>query len=597
MNKRIIYLTISIISIVLLIIGSTYAWAKWQTANNEQTNVVFTAGSGFSCAANGGGDITSSSVSLAPANCNDSNYVLKRTITLNVTNQFNTMPVSLDMWLNVENIDTNLLNSNNFKYTIVPQGMNCNYGVHQEINDNISNDKIDLLKDIRYIGDTNSQYDLYIWLDEAETNINTMNQNFHFTIGGSCTTQLPNTTLTNTDAQFDTGSNVNIKMKQLAGGDSNTTSNTNNTNITAIRYSNTPPTASNMTSEHVVSISTTPIYMWYENGVIYWWSEDKHPSLNSDASSMFRTMSNLTDISGLQSMDASTATNMQTMFTDDESLTSVDALVNWNTSNVTNLLGTFGCNNNCTLSNVDGLSNWNVSSVTTMGVMLQNQFALSDISGLTNWNTTNVTTLNTLFYNCSSLTNLNALSKWNVSNVTNMQGIFGINNEFLDKPKLTDISGIRNWNVSKVQNMQSILQNQVKLVDFSPLTNWDTSSVTNMAGIFIRCYEMNNANFLVIWNISNVTNLGALFQYCTKLTSIDLSKWNTSNVTNMSEMFEGNANLEHIYVSDLWSTSNVTNSTDMFTGCSKLPNFNSSVVDKTNAFVGSGGYLELKPNS
>ena len=32
----------------------------------------------------------------------------------------------------------------------------------------------------------------------------------------------------------------------------------------------------------------------------------------------------------------------------------------------------------------------------------------------------------------------------------------------------------------------------------------------------------------------------------------------------------------------------------MFDNCTKLSNFNSSVVDKTNAHAGSGGYMTLK---
>ena len=166
MNKRIIYLIVAITGVVLLIIGGTYAWARWETNNTDRTQVTFNVGPDFSCSANGGGDITSSSVKLAPANCTDSNYVLKRTITVNVTNSNSELPVSLDMWLNVINIDTNLLN-------------------------NISNNRIPLIVSGTYQSTTIQNYDLYIWLDAAETNINVMNQNFHFTLGGSCTNQAP----------------------------------------------------------------------------------------------------------------------------------------------------------------------------------------------------------------------------------------------------------------------------------------------------------------------------------------------------------------------------------------------------------------------
>ena len=55
--------------------------------------------------------------------------------------------------------------------------------------------------------------------------------------------------------------------------------------------------------------------------------------------------------------------------------------------------------------------------------------------------------------------------------------------------------------------------------------------------------------------------------------------------------------LRTIYVSDTWSTAAVTDSGDMFGYCNLLPNFNSSVVDKTNAHYGPGGYLTYKAHN
>ena len=63
----------------------------------------------------------------------------------------------------------------------------------------------------------------------------------------------------------------------------------------------------------------------------------------------------------------------------------------------------------------------------------------------------------------------------------------------------------------------------------------------------------------------------------------------------MDYMFSYCSALTTIYVSDGWNTANATSSTDMFYKSPKLPNFNSSVVDKTNAHYNSGGYLTYKP--
>lgn len=60
-------------------------------------------------------------------------------------------------------------------------------------------------------------------------------------------------------------------------------------------------------------------------------------------------------------------------------------------------------------------------------------------------------------------------------------------------------------------------------------------------------------------------------------------------------MFASSNELKTIYVnSSKWSTTQVTSSSNMFSDCTKLPNFNSSVVDKTNAHTGAKGYLTEK---
>ncbi|MBO5394620.1 MAG: BspA family leucine-rich repeat surface protein, partial [Clostridia bacterium] len=78
--------------------------------------------------------------------------------------------------------------------------------------------------------------------------------------------------------------------------------------------------------------------------------------------------------------------------------------------------------------------------------------------------------------------------------------------------------------------------------------------------------------------------------------SLDLSNFDTTSVTDLSGMFQHCSNLSTIYVGDDWETENVAITSSMFGGCTSLPNFNSSVVDKTNAHYGEGGYLTYKGN-
>ena len=60
---------------------------------------------------------------------------------------------------------------------------------------------------------------------------------------------------------------------------------------------------------------------------------------------MFRNMTNLTEIQGLNNLDTSKSTTMRCMFLDCKSLTSLD-VSNFNTANVTDMISMFnGCSN------------------------------------------------------------------------------------------------------------------------------------------------------------------------------------------------------------------------------------------------------------
>ena len=79
-----------------------------------------------------------------------------------------------------------------------------------------------------------------------------------------------------------------------------------------------------------------------------------------------------------------------------------------------------------------------------------------------------------------------------------------------------------------------------------------------------------------------------------KITTLDISSFDTFSVTDMNCMFFYCDRLKTIYVSNGWNTNAVTSSGQMFNFAFQLPNFNSSVTDKTNAHYGEGGYLTYK---
>ncbi|MBR7041986.1 MAG: hypothetical protein IKI04_00635, partial [Bacilli bacterium] len=162
-NNKYLIPSLIAIGIIMVVIGSTFAYWNWQSTSAQKTNVTFTVGANFSCSADGGGNITNTNY-FVPTDCTNSTYAIKRTITTNITN-LGSNPVYLDMWLNINSIGSGLSNSNNFKYALTTSSSSCTTGVVSQGNFNgkVANDKIQLLDDVSSAG----TYYLYVWLDAA----------------------------------------------------------------------------------------------------------------------------------------------------------------------------------------------------------------------------------------------------------------------------------------------------------------------------------------------------------------------------------------------------------------------------------------------
>ena len=115
----------------------------------------------------------------------------------------------------------------------------------------------------------------------------------------------------------------------------------------------------------------------------------------------------------------------------------------------------------------------------------------------------------------------------------------------------------------------------------------------NSSGMFYTCSSLATLD-VSKWDTSQVTNMNGMFYKCSSFTTLNVSNWNTGKVTNMQGMFNGCSNLTAIYIGSKWSTNKVIVSNFMFSNCTKLPNFNSSVVDRRKAYAGDGGYMTLK---
>ena len=373
-------------------------------------------------------------------------------------------------------------------------------------------------------------------------------------------------------ATFANGGTFNIKVKKLAGTDASSPW-TQDTNITSITRSQTAPNINSMTDDNIVSSSDSkkPIYAWYNNGTIYYWSEAETEFMNVDSGYMF------TEFEALTSLDTSTmeAVNVQNMgytFAFMTSMTTID-LSNLNTSNVINMGNTFY--HNSALTDID-VSGWDTSKVSNMGTMFTDCSSLTSLD-LSNFNTSNVANMSSMFYGANSLTELKLnnfdFSKYGPSQLMTSLGV----TKTIEKISLN--------NAVLPVNSESLVDGYQSLEEIS-LRNADTSKTMTMKNMFYDCQALTSLN-LSSFDTSKVQNMKQMFYNCKALTALDLSSFNTSNVTDMYSMFYGSG-IVNLDVSN-FNTSKVTDMRTMFYNMPALENLNISNFD-FRAYGPTNGY-------
>ena len=196
-KKKIIGVLITL-TIIFTVMGSTFAYLSWSSSEEQKTQVTFTKEAGYSCSANGGGNITEGDVVIAPTDCTTGKHVIKREITVNPSITDINMPIYMNLWLNVNSMGTGLSNSNNFKYSLTTSSTNCETDVVSSgtFTGKTAGDKVTILNGNTYTSTTTETYYLYIWLDKEETSSDTINQSFSLSLGGSCYNKMPITATT-----------------------------------------------------------------------------------------------------------------------------------------------------------------------------------------------------------------------------------------------------------------------------------------------------------------------------------------------------------------------------------------------------------------
>ena len=243
-----------------------------------------------------------------------------------------------------------------------------------------------------------------------------------------------------TTTTLKTGQEVNNAMKSIAK---------KATNITHIKKEDNIPEEYKIESNNISLSNNIPVYIWYSNGVINYYSEADEIYLNEDSSYLFDTLTKVKDIEIKFKTDA--VKNMFRMFYSCNDLENID-LSTFNTTNVTNMSSMFG---KCLKLKKLDLGSFNTQKVTSM----DNMFNDNNIEELnvTSFNTENLKTMSRMF---SSLRNLKELdvSSFNTSKVTNMEKMFD------NMAELTTIYASDTFVTNKVTKSNNMFINDTKLV-------------------------------------------------------------------------------------------------------------------------------------
>jgi len=166
-NKKLIIL---IVSLVILILGVTYAGYQWVSSNN--TNIA-TITNGIYVIFNGGADITGAN--LVPTLTKEEGIEKEMTVKMLTQDKTSTM----NLYLNINSIGSGLTLTTEFKWALYKENTLVNSG---DFYGKQATDTITLASN-QTVTTTLDTYYLYIWIDGTiDNSTDIMNQSFNFTL-------------------------------------------------------------------------------------------------------------------------------------------------------------------------------------------------------------------------------------------------------------------------------------------------------------------------------------------------------------------------------------------------------------------------------
>jgi len=312
---------------------------------------------------------------------------------------------------------------------------------------------------------------------------------------------------------------------------------------------------------------TQEIWIWVEDTTLYWFSNDPRPYLNVNKTTYggnlgdnyFTRWTELSDISGISSWDASLCQNMAHMFRETK-ITNTNALSKWKTTNATSMQNMFyDCGS---LQSVRSL-NWEITNVTSLVSMFESCTTLNTIDSVNffdNKTAENISSKSAqaMFKNCSKDS---ATSDGIYSNIT------------IDSNHITNFYELF-INCSKVASMQKI-DIDITSVGSSPNENILKNSFRN-------CSNLTEFKEVTIRDSSEKAENGkfsseGMFNSDTLLSTISNFTFESKNINDMSYMFEkcgrdiSTGNYANYDLSNM-NTSNVATMKYMFSDCQKMQN-------------------------
>ena len=203
---------------------------------------------------------------------------------------------------------------------------------------------------------------------------------------------------------------------------------------------------------------------------------------------------------------------------------------------------------------IHGLDNIDTSAVTNMSSMFAGASSLVTIGGISDLDTSTLTSfgIQGMFSGASSLVSLD-LSSWDVSNVASLSSVFEGTSSLV-------YLNVSTWDTSNVVGMGNVFDGASSLVNLD-LSGWNTSNVGNMSGMFRNTHSLECVGDISNWNVSNLSSAGWMFFNASSLTSLDLSGWHPAPFSFFADtMFWGTSSLTSLNVSSWGLNTSTINS-------------------------------------